>query len=190
MYNSVQTSNRRASHSGYSGVPAPDAPRNYRTNGDYYYSPLDTSQEKMPYSSSRQYPAASELSKTNSTYTPQYSYDSPLSQGYSNSPAYSAENYSTQEFPVVMPSLSRRRDSQALDISVPLPKSRPSSHTPTTTSTSDSWSPVVNETSAQPVDPPKKKTRREKPKIALAPDQPPTTQGKPRARVYVACLQW
>lgn len=35
-----------------------------------------------------------------------------------------------------------------------------------------------------------KKSRREKPRIALAPDQPPTTQGKPRARVYVACLQW
>jgi hypothetical protein len=35
-----------------------------------------------------------------------------------------------------------------------------------------------------------KKTRREKPKIALAADQPPTTQGKPRARVYVACIQW
>jgi len=35
-----------------------------------------------------------------------------------------------------------------------------------------------------------KKPRREKPRIALAPDQPPTTQGKPRARVYVACLQW
>ncbi|KAF5338925.1 hypothetical protein D9611_008729 [Ephemerocybe angulata] len=34
-----------------------------------------------------------------------------------------------------------------------------------------------------------RKARREKPKIALAPDQPPTTQGKPRARVYVACVQ-
>lgn len=32
--------------------------------------------------------------------------------------------------------------------------------------------------------------RREKPKIELAPDQPLTTQGKPRARVYVACVQW
>ena len=32
--------------------------------------------------------------------------------------------------------------------------------------------------------------RREKPKIELAPDQPLTTQGKPRARVYVACIQW
>ena len=35
-----------------------------------------------------------------------------------------------------------------------------------------------------------RKARREKPRIELAPDQPPTTQGKPRARVYVACLQW
>ncbi|KAI0086525.1 hypothetical protein BDY19DRAFT_348445 [Irpex rosettiformis] len=31
--------------------------------------------------------------------------------------------------------------------------------------------------------------RREKPKIELSPDQPLTTQGKPRARVYVACVQ-
>ncbi|KAJ7600829.1 hypothetical protein C8J56DRAFT_813769 [Mycena floridula] len=30
---------------------------------------------------------------------------------------------------------------------------------------------------------------RQKPRIALAPDQPPTTQGKSRIRVYVACLQ-
>ncbi|KXN93397.1 Glucose transport transcription regulator RGT1 [Leucoagaricus sp. SymC.cos] len=36
---------------------------------------------------------------------------------------------------------------------------------------------------------PKTKKRREKPRIELAPDQPPTTQGKPRARVYVACIQ-
>ncbi|KAJ3566110.1 hypothetical protein NP233_g7198 [Leucocoprinus birnbaumii] len=35
----------------------------------------------------------------------------------------------------------------------------------------------------------KPKKRRERPRIELAPDQPPTTQGKPRARVYVACLQ-
>lgn len=35
-----------------------------------------------------------------------------------------------------------------------------------------------------------RRTRREKPRIELAPDQPLTTQGKPRARVYVACLQW
>ncbi|TFK52485.1 hypothetical protein OE88DRAFT_1795692 [Heliocybe sulcata] len=34
-----------------------------------------------------------------------------------------------------------------------------------------------------------KKTRREKPHIDLAPGQPPTTQGKARQRVFVACLQ-
>lgn len=35
-----------------------------------------------------------------------------------------------------------------------------------------------------------RRARKEKPYIALAPDQPPTTQGKPRTRVFVACLQW
>lgn len=34
-----------------------------------------------------------------------------------------------------------------------------------------------------------RKARREKPHIELAPGQPPTTQGKPRQRVFVACLQ-
>lgn len=32
--------------------------------------------------------------------------------------------------------------------------------------------------------------RQEKARIQLAPDQPLTTQGKPRTRVYVACIQW
>ncbi|KAG6831995.1 hypothetical protein H0H92_006030 [Tricholoma furcatifolium] len=41
----------------------------------------------------------------------------------------------------------------------------------------------------EPLALPKRKPRREKPRIELAPDQPPTTQGKPRARVYVACVQ-
>ena len=41
-----------------------------------------------------------------------------------------------------------------------------------------------------PENPKPRKPRREKPRIELAPDQPPTTQGRPRARVYVACLQW
>src|SRR6185369_5734755 len=36
----------------------------------------------------------------------------------------------------------------------------------------------------------KKRAGRERMKIELAPDQPATTQGKPRERVYVACLQW
>ena len=36
----------------------------------------------------------------------------------------------------------------------------------------------------------KDKKTRERVRIALAPDQPPTTQGKERERVYVACQQW
>ncbi|KAJ7644009.1 hypothetical protein FB45DRAFT_736166 [Roridomyces roridus] len=47
---------------------------------------------------------------------------------------------------------------------------------------SEAWSPT--QPSTRP-----RKSRREKPRIELAPDQPPTTQGKPRARVYVACVQ-
>ena len=35
-----------------------------------------------------------------------------------------------------------------------------------------------------------RKSRKEKLRIELAPNQPPTTQGRPRARVFVACLQW
>jgi hypothetical protein len=35
-----------------------------------------------------------------------------------------------------------------------------------------------------------RRARREKPRIELSADQPLTTQGKPRARVYVACVQW
>ncbi|TFK40666.1 hypothetical protein BDQ12DRAFT_733873 [Crucibulum laeve] len=52
---------------------------------------------------------------------------------------------------------------------------------------SEGWPAAVQQLAPQPSK--TRKTRREKPRIALAPDQPPTTQGKPRARVYVACLQ-
>ena len=36
----------------------------------------------------------------------------------------------------------------------------------------------------------RKPLRKDKQRIELAPDQPPTTQGRPRARVFVACVQW
>ena len=35
-----------------------------------------------------------------------------------------------------------------------------------------------------------RKPRKDKPRINLAPDQPTTTQGRPRARVFMACVQW
>ncbi|KAL4250671.1 hypothetical protein ABKN59_005386 [Abortiporus biennis] len=47
--------------------------------------------------------------------------------------------------------------------------------------------PVGNDPSPSP--PRYVNRRREKPRIELAPDQPLTTQGKPRTRVYVACVQ-
>jgi hypothetical protein len=56
--------------------------------------------------------------------------------------------------------------------------------TPSTRPLSDSPD-LVHSPSNEP-----RKARREKPRIELAPDQPPTTQGRPRARVFVACLQW
>lgn len=47
------------------------------------------------------------------------------------------------------------------------------------------------DTEGGPVRSQKKSSRgRERVRIELAPDQPPTTQGKQRERVYVACLQW
>lgn len=35
-----------------------------------------------------------------------------------------------------------------------------------------------------------RKSRKDKMRIKLSSDQPPTTQGQPRTRVYVACTQW
>jgi hypothetical protein len=72
----------------------------------------------------------------------------------------------------------------------------PESNSTTTTSScgnsphreSKQWS---NEATQDDHPPPRaRKARREKPRIQLAPDQPPTTQGKARSRVYVACVQW
>ncbi|KAJ4481978.1 hypothetical protein J3R30DRAFT_3455583 [Lentinula aciculospora] len=90
----------------------------------------------------------------------------------------SAENFmsGTQEFPVS--SLSHRREGSSIRLTT--------SHPSSIASMPRSWPPVEEIPTA---DPPKRHYRREKPKIALAPDQPPTTQGKPRARVYVACIQ-
>jgi hypothetical protein len=53
---------------------------------------------------------------------------------------------------------------------------------------SDSLEPgVVHPASPQPQT---RKLLKDRPRIDLAPDQPPTTEGRPRARVFVACLQW
>ncbi|KZT12056.1 uncharacterized protein LAESUDRAFT_641362 [Laetiporus sulphureus 93-53] len=54
---------------------------------------------------------------------------------------------------------------------------------PPDTNESDRSSPPPNAPERQ------SKSRREKPRLELAPDQPLTTQGRPRTRVFVACVQ-
>ncbi|KIM89129.1 hypothetical protein PILCRDRAFT_212993 [Piloderma croceum F 1598] len=63
-----------------------------------------------------------------------------------------------------------------------------SSSTESTHRQSEPWSDSARESQNDHI-PRARKPRREKPRIELAPDQPPTTQGKPRSRVYVACVQ-
>ena len=46
------------------------------------------------------------------------------------------------------------------------------------------------DSSADPTPGKTRRRRRPKPRIELSSDQPPTIRGKPRSRVYVACLQW
>ncbi|KAK7048512.1 Zn(2)-C6 fungal-type domain-containing protein [Favolaschia claudopus] len=90
-------------------------------------------------------------------------------------------DYSMPHLPPMSPGMARI-DTQFTHRDPPLATSQPLSATSVDISgESESWSPTL------PAKP--RKTRREKPRIELAPDQPPTTQGKPRARVYVACVQ-
>ena len=72
------------------------------------------------------------------------------------------------------------RDSQSAEPSAAVPSSSSSAAT-----VGSSAKPVASERR-----PSYGKSRREKPRLELAPDQPLTTQGKPRSRVYVACVQW
>ncbi|KZT73776.1 hypothetical protein DAEQUDRAFT_661448 [Daedalea quercina L-15889] len=71
------------------------------------------------------------------------------------------------------------RDSQSAE-----PSAAISSSSSTTPAAGTSAKPIVAERR-----PSYGKSRREKPRLELAPDQPLTTQGKPRCRVYVACVQ-
>jgi hypothetical protein len=63
---------------------------------------------------------------------------------------------------------------------------------PSSSSKTHADSPPLESGSPSQAQPRTKKQRvgRERVRIELAPDQPPTTQGKPRERVYVACAQW
>ncbi|GLB38529.1 putative GAL4-like Zn(II)2Cys6 (or C6 zinc) binuclear cluster DNA-binding domain [Lyophyllum shimeji] len=96
-------------------------------------------------------------------------------------------SYTKHEGPSTVPSHPPRRDSVALTIETYNPASEYQPLEQITGTRPRSQHSGDSSTASAP--PPKRKPRREKPRIELAPDQPPTTQGKPRARVYVACIQ-
>ncbi|KAF7365037.1 Zn(2)-C6 fungal-type domain-containing protein [Mycena venus] len=102
----------------------------------------------------------------------------------SGSPATRFQDHLDYSIPQGLPAMSAgmsRIDTQFTRRDAPLSSNQPLSASSVDLADSEAWSPT------QPAKP--RKPRREKPRIELAPDQPPTTQGKPRARVYVACLQ-
>ncbi|KAJ7189857.1 hypothetical protein GGX14DRAFT_484326 [Mycena pura] len=110
----------------------------------------------------------------------------------SNSPPARFQDHVEYSAPQGLPAMSAGRLSEMsrIDTSAPFTRrdeSQPSGVQPVSATSvdlsgdSEAWSPT------QPARP--RKPRREKTRIELAPDQPPTTQGKPRTRVYVACLQ-
>ena len=93
--------------------------------------------------------------------------------------------YSSSEDSALSTYPSRPYDAAAVS-DVRSARSRSSiSHSPPTHQSS---LPSGSEPQASAPKPPPK--RREKPRIELSADQPLTTQGKQRARVYVACVQW
>ncbi|KAJ7245044.1 hypothetical protein B0H12DRAFT_1220855, partial [Mycena haematopus] len=103
----------------------------------------------------------------------------------SASPANRFQDHMDYSIPQALPAMSTgisRIDTQFTRRDAPLTNTEPlSASSVDINANSEAWSPTHT---TKP-----RKTRREKPRIELAPDQPPTTQGKPRARVYVACLQ-
>ncbi|KAF7314507.1 Zn(2)-C6 fungal-type domain-containing protein [Mycena kentingensis (nom. inval.)] len=125
--------------------------------------------------------SAHESSSSSSSY-PQYSHirapyppQSPVDAPYER-PYYDYRQGMPPTSSARLPEMTRietqytRRDDQPLSATPVSPDS-------------DQW-PSPTAPSTKP-----KKSRREKPRIELAVDQPLTTQGKPRARVYVACIQ-
>ncbi|KIK93725.1 hypothetical protein PAXRUDRAFT_33882 [Paxillus rubicundulus Ve08.2h10] len=156
------------------GHPLP----NYRPSYDPSYTPGPPAPH--PYPSSHLPP---ELDQPSSTFNrPQYDVDALNYQDRVHRYASQQESYyradPSRQSPV--------DDFSHLDPSLMLnqqPTYLPRRHSATESSSSQSPG-EAEDTASRP-----KKPRREKPRIDLAPNQPLTTQGKPRARVYVACLQ-
>ncbi len=192
---------------------APDT-RNFRVKhmgsrqvqeySDHMDGHLDGPRQMLSFNGHRQYPVVSDVRLASSSSPFSLPGDGPHSY-YTTVSSHSEYSSNIDDQPNLVPASatvprSRRVNfSTTVDTSVsdlqrisygymPMPES---AITDRSYESSDTWSPQ-----AADVPPPTpeqlkpRKPRREKPRIALAPDQPPTTQGKPRARVYVACIQW
>jgi hypothetical protein len=157
------------------GQPLPD----YRPSYDPSYTPGPPAPH--PYPSSHLPP---ELDQPSSSFNrPQYDVDALNYQDRVHRYTSQQESYYRTD-PSRQPPVD---DFSQLDPSLMLsqqPAYLPRGHSSTESSSSQSPG-TTEDTASRP-----KKPRREKPRIDLAPNQPLTTQGKPRARVYVACLQW
>jgi len=152
---------------------------------------------RLPCSNSRQYPSPiSEGPSTGFSPVSPSGYDQVQ---YPPPHSYSATDYElggNYDLSGPIPSVSQLKRPKHLSVTGP-PLSVPfqtNYHVPSSAATSSSnedWTAIAKESPpAHSAEPSKRKPRREKPRIPLASDQPYTTQGKPRARVYVACQQW
>ncbi|KAH7928462.1 hypothetical protein BV22DRAFT_1030769 [Leucogyrophana mollusca] len=140
----------------------------------------------QPYPPTHSYPSGLEF-PSGTTPRPQYGADSSAALDYPDRDARYAPRHDPYYAPPRAQVLTSTMSTQ-LDPSLMLGQNAEffTDASPTTAESSSSQSPAAgDEDSASR----SRKSRREKPRIELAPDQPLTTQGKPRARVYVACVQ-
>ncbi|KAL0581164.1 hypothetical protein V5O48_000854 [Marasmius crinis-equi] len=167
---------------------------------------MSSSSKWSPPSSSRMYPVPPTMQQSDSPYVVDESF-------YSHSPSFSphirhyppsypeSSSYRLAA-PVVqqydletdhVPSLSRMKRASSSTINPMPPSGAPQfTRSQSTHDISSLPSPVGQlspDSDSFASEPPRRKSR-QKPKIELAADQPTTTQGKQRKRVYVACLQW
>ncbi|KAJ3777956.1 hypothetical protein FB446DRAFT_715701 [Lentinula raphanica] len=163
---------------------------NMQIHGEFYSHP------QIEVHNKHSYPYPSHYSSSSGDFSPvtptvyaehssQQTFDPQINHRTDAAPHTESLILGSQESPTSTTSIFPGHADYSLGIE-PVPYA--SEYSPSTSSLSHSWLPTVDHTSAT-VQSPKRKPRRERPRIALAPDQPPTTQGKPRARVYVACIQ-
>lgn len=123
-----------------------------------------------------------QLYSSSSSYSYGRHYQPPSQQHLADPISYRLSGSVVQQYELEghdVASVSRFKRSSTTSVGQPHSSHVPTLPTPQVSPQSPSFAP----------EPPRRKPR-QKPKIQLAPDQPATTQGKQRKRVYVACVQW